>query len=471
MHRVRPAVAVSRGALLAACALFAAIALPARPAAALPLVVRTVNGDACAPWESIECYENSGLAFPQETFLAETEHRASSKHGGGIVEAFGGTARPHSKYFLLHHAPRWREATQPVPVLLVHGAASNATLSFAGTYFDGGKGVMQYLVERGYAVFAVTFPCGQGDLYFMAEHVARAIAIIREKTGAKKVDLVGHSMGGVVVRMVVTGMRLRSAPAPEVRRAVFVATPHHGIDLAFRHPIAYQRFGSYGTPAPWTFYKVEGEITERSIYAPAFRAQQQILMDLTDLHRLSEMEMDWYTTYQGGTGFVSKSKGIREAIKLGGHHMEKLRARPFPRELDVFVLAGKKNLVKYVTKAGQILEEAGEFDGPCDGILFVKSAADEENLRACGARLRDLAVLDLNHVELLYIEEGKAWIESKLATEGAPQPAGEVNFGPNPAGAGANGGGGVAPVKGWKGSDPEEGGSRRVLTPNGAGRP
>lgn len=392
------------------------------PAAASADPVRTLTGDECVPWERIECHENSLVKFPQEVFLPETQHRAQSAHGKGIVEAFGGNAAPHSRYFLLHYAPGWEQATQPVPVLLVHGAASNATLSWAGTWFDGSsKGLMQYLSERGYAVFAVTFPCGQGDLYYMTEHVARAVEIVRERTKAARVDLIGHSLGGIVARMYVTGMRLHGGPnRVDVRRVLFLGTPQRGLDLAFRHPIAYQRFGSYGMPAPWTFYKVEGDITARSIYGGAYRAQLQLLADLTDLHRLSEAEMDWYTTWYGGEGYVSKSKGIKEAIKLGGDHMAKLRARRFPADVDVYVLAGKKNLMKYVNKAGQVLEEVGEYDGPCDGIVFVKNAADEEGLKAAGARLRAVEVLDLNHVELLYLEAAKSWVEGKLSAEVAP---------------------------------------------------
>ncbi|MBI3268509.1 MAG: alpha/beta fold hydrolase [Planctomycetes bacterium] len=435
----------------AAWLLFALAAPLAFPVAAQPPTsepVRVLTGDACVPWGKIECHEDIGITFPQEPFLPETEHHVSSKHGKGIVEAFDNNPRPHSKYFLLHEAAGWEKATHPVPVLFVHGAATNATLSFAGTYFDGSQGLMQYLSERGYAVFALTMPCGQGDLFYMTEHLARAIDLVRARTKASQVDLVAHSMGGIVARMYVTGMRLRGGASyrGDVRRVVFVGTPHRGIDLTFRHPIAYQRFGSYGVPAPWTFYKPEGEITERSIYGPAFRAQLQLLFDLTDVHRLSEMEMDWYTTFNGGTGFVSKSKGIREAIKMGGNHMEKLRARRFPASVEVSVLAGRKNLVKYVTKSAQILEEVGEFDGPCDGLLFVKSGADEEGLRAAGARLTAREVLDLNHVELLYLEPGKAWIEARLGAE-----AGTGSGVKGAKGAGAVGGGGAGKKAGGGG--------------------
>lgn len=379
--------------------------------------VRTLEGEACVPWERIECHENRGVDFVQETFLPETEHLKKSVHGKGVVEAFDGDASPHSKYFLLHYGIKWKEATQPVPVLLLHGASSNATLSFAGKYFNGASGLMQSLSEQGYAVFAVTFPCGQGDLFFMREHVARAIEIVRERTGAKEVDVVAHSLGGVVARMLVTGMKLaKGRPyAGEVRRLVFVGTPHRGIDLTFRHPIAYQRFYQYGTPSPWTFYKPQGDVAAHSIYGGAYKAQLQILADLSGIIPLSQAEMDWYTTWHGGKGYASESKGIREAIRMGGDHIEKLGRMKFPRDVEVYVLAGKRNVVRYVALTGQQLEEPGEYDGPSDGILFVASAADEEGLKKAGARLLGIAVVEMNHVELLYLEEAKSRIESWLS--------------------------------------------------------
>jgi triacylglycerol lipase len=49
-----------------------------------------------------------------------------------------------------------------------------------------------------------------------------------DRTGAPSVDLVGYSAGGVVVRIYVADL----GGGSHVRRAVTLASPHHGTDLA-----------------------------------------------------------------------------------------------------------------------------------------------------------------------------------------------------------------------------------------------
>ncbi|HEY0254853.1 MAG TPA: alpha/beta fold hydrolase [Kofleriaceae bacterium] len=58
---------------------------------------------------------------------------------------------------------------------------------------------------------------------------------VREKTGAAEVDIVGHSMGGVVARYYVTF----AGGDPYVRRLITLGSPHAGTDLGklgFGHP-------------------------------------------------------------------------------------------------------------------------------------------------------------------------------------------------------------------------------------------
>lgn len=69
---------------------------------------------------------------------------------------------------------------------------------------------------------------GTGDLREGAADLARAVEATLEETGAPSVDVVGYSAGGVVLRLYVADLGGGST----VRRAVTLASPHHGTDLA-----------------------------------------------------------------------------------------------------------------------------------------------------------------------------------------------------------------------------------------------
>ncbi len=58
-----------------------------------------------------------------------------------------------------------------------------------------------------------------------AREIARAAAALRAATGRYRIDIVAHSMGGLAVRY---HLRHRASPVADVRRVVFLATPHFG---------------------------------------------------------------------------------------------------------------------------------------------------------------------------------------------------------------------------------------------------
>jgi triacylglycerol esterase/lipase EstA (alpha/beta hydrolase family) len=109
---------------------------------------------------------------------------------------------------------------RPGPVLLVPG-------------YGGSTASLQVLAD---ALSAdgrdarVVAPAGSGtqDLRDQADDLARAVDAALDQTGAASVDLVGYSAGGVVVRLYVADLGGGST----VRRAVTLASPHHGTDLA-----------------------------------------------------------------------------------------------------------------------------------------------------------------------------------------------------------------------------------------------
>ena len=377
--------------------------------------VRTIHAPQCYPWERIECWEDKSPYFHREKFLSTTAHLKKSLFGRGIYEAFQ-TTTPHSRFFLLHYAKGWQKTKYPYPVLLVHGASSDATRSYAGYYFDGSPGLMFRLRRAGFAVFAITFPNPQGNLFFQREHIANALKIIRKRTKAKKVYIICHSAGGIATRMYLVNMKKRwgTPYQKDVAKVIFVGTPHKGIDFIFRHPIAFIRFHAYGMPCPWDWYAPMGDMRKRNLFCGAYTMQLQLLYDLTNEYPLRAGEPDWRTTYYGGRGHLSVSRGIKEAIRLGDFHMMRLRRKRFPRDLKVYLVAGTKQRLKYHNLQGKVEEEVGEYHGRSDGIVFLKSALDLPGLRKVGAQIADYKVLPMNHVELLYLEESCRWMVQKL---------------------------------------------------------
>ena len=69
---------------------------------------------------------------------------------------------------------------------------------------------------------------GTQDLRDQAADLGEAVDAALDETGAPSVDLVGYSAGGVVVRIYVADL----GGGSKVRRAVTLASPHHGTDLA-----------------------------------------------------------------------------------------------------------------------------------------------------------------------------------------------------------------------------------------------
>ena len=104
----------------------------------------------------------------------------------------------------------------PVPVVLVHG-------------FDGTPASFDVLSRRlraaGREVVVVQLPDrGTGDIVASAGVVARAV----DRTHAARVDLVGYSAGGIVVREFLG----EPGRAQQARHVVLLGSPNHGAQIA-----------------------------------------------------------------------------------------------------------------------------------------------------------------------------------------------------------------------------------------------
>ncbi|HYG58515.1 MAG TPA: alpha/beta fold hydrolase, partial [Symbiobacteriaceae bacterium] len=112
----------------------------------------------------------------------------------------------------------------PVPLVLIHGHGGSVELTWktAIPFFE------EHGYRRGSSLFAVELsetraadrPLGLLD---DAQMVLAQIRDIIDRTGAHRVDLVGHSRGGLIARLIATG-----DTAGLVRRVVTLNTPHTG---------------------------------------------------------------------------------------------------------------------------------------------------------------------------------------------------------------------------------------------------
>jgi len=83
------------------------------------------------------------------------------------------------------------KAPHPTPVVLVHGFLGNP-----GHF----RFLRRFLVVRGFHNFATFAYAPRVDHHELAQRLGRAIEAVSEATGRAEVDVVGHSLGGLVAR-------------------------------------------------------------------------------------------------------------------------------------------------------------------------------------------------------------------------------------------------------------------------------
>ncbi|SCK53972.1 Lipase (class 2) [Streptomyces sp. WMMB 714] len=116
----------------------------------------------------------------------------------------------------------------PRPVVLVHGTGGNAV--------DNWLGLAPYLKNRGYCVFSLDYGkyngipliYGLGPIEKSAEELAAFVEKVRGATGTGKVDIVGHSQGGMMPRYYLKFLD----GADKVNALVGIAPSNHGTTLS-----------------------------------------------------------------------------------------------------------------------------------------------------------------------------------------------------------------------------------------------
>lgn len=333
-----------------------------------------------------------------------------------VVAAFGG-ATPASRHALLHLGKKWEVGTG-VPVILVHGATVDGQY-WHNPYDHEGAGLAPVLEGLDRRVFALTFAHRHGDNFLWAEMLNHAIARVRALTGAPHVDVVAHSKGAVAARLLASGLGhgWMTPYRGDIRRLVLVGAPNLGVDYPFRHPLMNwglfpeRPHPRWNAPMSWARTLVGGVWVNTDAYSlyrnagDCFPGQAQMLYRWDRVHGLPNVEPDWKTTYYGGRGMVSVSRGIETAIAQGGHLIDRLREAPLDSHLQLAVLAGDAANRPFFLN---------EYTGPSDGLVFVGSALHTEDMTRGGATLIAKAVLPLNHGQLVYKTAGKRWIAEVL---------------------------------------------------------
>lgn len=110
------------------------------------------------------------------------------------------------------------------PVIIVAGTLAGQTL--ASIYYEP---LAARLRADGYQVWIFGLPgSGLGDIGAISQDLATKVGAVRAATGAARVDLIGHSQGGLVIRHF---LKYRGG-ANVVDSAVSLGAPHYGAAVA-----------------------------------------------------------------------------------------------------------------------------------------------------------------------------------------------------------------------------------------------
>lgn len=198
-----------------------AVAMP------IPLAVSTASPTTASatPTTSVESPAGATTAVASSTAFEDT---TSSDHPSDSTRTTP-TLTPTAEGI---NDPSCRPSpAHPTPVVFLHGTSSNigdfklaaTTLRASGycvwgtTYGTGGNSVHSPFPSIGAVI----------DINESAQQAAGIIDEVRHRTGADKVDIIGHSQGGLLTKVLVQKL----GKSTQIRRVVALGAPFHGTDV------------------------------------------------------------------------------------------------------------------------------------------------------------------------------------------------------------------------------------------------
>jgi triacylglycerol lipase len=137
------------------------------------------------------------------------------------------------------------DAARDTPVLLVHGFGHNRSGWFV---------LNQHLRSSGFtSVHTWNYDPLRHDIPELAEMLSDRVEMLRALTGAEQVNVVGHSLGGILLRWYVQEL----GGDQRVQTAITVASPHQGTRLATFIPGRRGRIATELAPQSWLLRRLE----------------------------------------------------------------------------------------------------------------------------------------------------------------------------------------------------------------------
>ncbi|MEU6313144.1 alpha/beta fold hydrolase [Streptomyces sp. NPDC047014] len=173
-----------------------------------------------------------GLLIPMVVPATLPRSGAALRAGALEIVVLGGHLLLYATGMLQERpaAPRPSAGRRP-PALLLHGFTDNRSVFVLLRRALGADG-LRHVEAYNYSPLTL-------DLRVAARHLARRVEELCERTGQDRVDLVGHSLGGLVGRYYVQ----RLGGDARVRTLVTLGTPHSGTRAApfmDAHPLVRQ---------------------------------------------------------------------------------------------------------------------------------------------------------------------------------------------------------------------------------------
>ncbi|MCX4982929.1 triacylglycerol lipase [Streptomyces sp. NBC_00572] len=196
------------------------------------------------------------------------------------------------------------------PVVLLHGFVDNRSVFvlLRRSLVRSGRGCVESLNYS-------PLTC---DLRAAAELLGRRVDEIRARTGHAEVDIVGHSLGGLIARYYVQ----RLGGDTKVRTLVTLGTPHSGTSiapLADAHPLVRQM-----RPGSEVLQELAGPSPGCRTRFVSFWSDLDQIMVPVETARLDHPDLSVHNVRVSGIGHLALpvhptvAVGVREALDAGG---------------------------------------------------------------------------------------------------------------------------------------------------------